>query len=108
MHQQERISDHARARMDARRLSLDAVEAALAYGRVIHARGARIHVIGRKEIGLGRKAGIDLAPFEGVQVLCDPRDGHVITIFRNRDFRGLRPRSRRRRGPTRAPRRSAA
>jgi len=90
-----RLTTHARQRMGARRLPKDAVRAVLEHGRVIHVRGAAIHAIGRKEISRSRRQGIDLSPFDGVQVVCSP-DGAVLTVYRNRDFRGLRPRRRRR------------
>lgn len=89
------LTEHARQRMSARRLPEAAVKAALDHGRVEHVRGAAIHAIGRKEISRCRRQGIDLSPFDGVQVVCSP-DGVVLTAYRNRDFRGLRPQRRRR------------
>jgi hypothetical protein len=65
--------------------------AALAYGRRVHVRGATIRAIGRREVARYRSHGIDLAMYEGVQVVCGS-DGAVLTAYRNRDFRGLRPR----------------
>jgi hypothetical protein len=93
------LTHHAQKRMTARSLSHDAVAAALTFGRSVHTRGAKIHVIGRKEVEHYRQQGIDLSPFEGVHLICSP-DGTIITIYRNRDFRSLRPhrRSRRRDG----------
>jgi len=90
----EVLTRHARERMGARGLSSTAISAALDYGRVVHTRGAAIHVIGRKEVDWFDRLGIDLSRYEGVQVVCSS-DGAVITVYRNRDFRGLRPRHRR-------------
>jgi len=90
------LTQHACERMCQRGLSPAIVQAALEYGRIVHARGAEIHVIGRKEIELYDSEGINLSPLEGVQVVCD-KDGTVLTTYRNRDFRGLRPRRRSRR-----------
>jgi hypothetical protein len=87
-----RLSCHARLRTNARRFGVAAVEAALAYGRVVYIRGAEIHAIGRKEVLRFRQRGIDLRRFEGIQVVCRPGVGVVLTVYRNRDFRGLRPR----------------
>ena len=87
-----RITQHAWNRMNARRLSNEAINAALTYGRVVHVRGAAIHVIGRKEVERLSRAGLDLEAYEGVQVVCTPDDAAVLTAYRNRDFRGLKAR----------------
>ena len=90
------ITHHASLRMGARRLNATATQAALAYGRIARVRGAEIHAIGRNEVARYRIHGIDLRPYEGVQVVCSP-EGAILTLYRNRDFRGLRPGGRRRR-----------
>lgn len=84
---------HALDQMDARRLSADAVSSALAYGRHTWTRGARIFVIGRREVERFRSHGINLDPYEGVQVVTRP-DGTIVTVYRNRDLRRLRQRKR--------------
>ncbi len=89
------LTQHARRRISARRLSYRAVQRVVEYGRVIHARGATIYAIGRKEVSRFGSKGVDLTTEEGVQVVCSNR-GTVMTAFRNHDFRGLRPRRRRR------------
>ena len=89
------LTNHALKRMVERAVSARAVEAALLHGRVYHVRGAEIHVIGRKEVLRHRKSGIDLADYEGTQVVCDPDGTVVVTAYKNRDFRGLRPHGRR-------------
>jgi hypothetical protein len=86
-----RVTRHARERMTARRIPAQAIDAALVYGRTVHVRGATIRAIGRREIARCRAQGIDLADYEGVQVVCG-HDGTVLTAYRNRDFRRLRPR----------------
>src|SRR3954451_1922601 len=80
---------HARSRMQGRGISERAVEDAIFYGRVVYTRGAVVHAIGRNEIAHYAEEGIDLSAYNGVQVVCS-RDGSVITVYRNRDFRGLR------------------
>ena len=87
------LSKHAWMRMGGRGLSPKAVRMVLDYGRVTYVRGAEIHAIGRKEVALYRSAGIDLAPYEGLQVVCS-HDGTIMTVYRNHDFRGLKPRGR--------------
>lgn len=89
------LTKHATERMNTRGLQPGAVAAAIAYGRVIHIRGADIHAIGRREVELYERDGIDLARYEGVQVVCSP-EGAILTVYRNRNFRGLRPRRGRR------------
>lgn len=93
----EMLTRHAAERMRARGLRPEAVAAAIAYGRVVHVRDADIHAIGRKEVESGKREGVDLSRYEGVQVVCS-REGAILTVYRNRDLRGLRPRRRRRRG----------
>lgn len=85
------LTRHARCRSGARRVGVAAIEAALEYGRVVYVRGAEIHVIGRKEVFRYRRHGIDLREYEGIQVVCQPGGGLILTAYRNRDFRGLRP-----------------
>ncbi len=89
------LTKHAAERMGTRGLPPAAVTAALAYGRVVHIRGADIHAIGRREVAWHKRDGIDLSRYEGVQVVCSS-EGAVLTVYRNRNFRGLRPRFRRR------------
>ena len=91
------LTHHARQRMNQRCLSPAVVQATLEYGRIVHARGAAIHVIGRREIARYDLDGIDLSSCDGVQVVCN-KDGTVLTAYRNRDLRGLRPRRRSNRG----------
>jgi hypothetical protein len=85
------LTKHALQRMAARRLPEPAVVAVMTYGRMARVRGAEVYAVGRKEVKQYRKVGIDLKEIEGVQVVCSP-DGAVMTTYRNRDFRGLRPR----------------
>jgi hypothetical protein len=75
--------------MGGRRVSLDALEAVLIYGRTIWTRGAQIHAIGNREVRWGLLHGLDLRPFAGLQVVCTP-EGVVLTVYRNHDFRSLR------------------
>ncbi len=83
------LTNHARVRMDARRISTAAVEAVLAYGRMVWARGAQIYAIGEKEVRFASRDGVDLRPYAGLQVVC-ALCGDVLTTYRNHDFRSLR------------------
>ncbi len=92
--QRQILTTHARMRMTGRRISETALSAVIDYGRVVYVRGAKIYVIGRKEVTTFLRKGVKLADFEGIHVVCNP-DGVVLTTYRNHNFRGLRPRDRR-------------
>ena len=92
------LTHHARERMATRGLRASAVEAVLAYGRVAYVRGADIYAIGRKEVVRYAEEGIDLSAYDGVQVVVTA-DGTILTVYRNRSFRGLRDRCSYRRHP---------
>jgi hypothetical protein len=85
------LTRHAAERMARRGIRLAAVLAALRYGREVYTRGAFLYGIGRKEVDLYRRLGIDLAAYAGVQVVCSP-DGAILTAYRNPNLRALRPR----------------
>ena len=83
------LTDHARSRMDGRRIPAQAVEAVLTHGRTVWTRGAQIHALGKKEVEQASRQGLDLRPFAGVQVVC-ASNGDVLTVYRNHDFKALR------------------
>ena len=86
------ITQHAWARMSGRSLNLQTIDKVLNYGRVVHVRGAAIHVIGKKEVDKLARSGVDVGGCEGVQVVCTPDGSAILTAYRNSDFRGLKPR----------------
>ncbi len=88
------LTRHAWERMGGRGLSPDKVRRVLNYGRVAHVRGATIYAVGRKEVERFAVDGVDLSDVEGVQVVCSD-SGNIMTVYRNRNFRGLRPSRRR-------------
>lgn len=85
------LTRHAERRMYARGLCRSLLALVLRYGRRVHVRGALIRAVGRREVIRQRGRGVDLSVCEGLQVVCTG-DGRVITVYRNRDFRGLRRR----------------
>ena len=85
------LTEHARNRLTSRRIPTAAVEMTLLFGREKHVRGATLYAIGRREVEHFGETGVDLKSYEGVQVVC-VEDHVVVTAYRNRDFRGLRPR----------------
>ena len=90
------LTEHARMRLDARRIPTTTVEMTLPFGRERHLKGAPFFAIGRREVERFTRTGVDLRRYEGIHVVC-AEDDVVVTAYRNRDFRGLRPRSYRRR-----------
>ncbi len=94
LHSEYSLTRHAWERMCGRGLSPSVVRLVLDYGRATHTRGATIFVVGRKEVERFKREGVELSAAEGVQVVCS-ETGAVLTVYRNRDLRGLRPRSRR-------------
>lgn len=87
------LSLHARERMVSRSISAKDMARVLEYGRCVSVRGAEIYVIGRKEVERYRREGVDLAGLDGLQVVANDA-GLVYTVYRNRDFRGLKERRR--------------
>jgi hypothetical protein len=87
------ITRHAWARMCSRSVNERTIGAVLAYGRVVRVRGAEIHVIGKKEVKRLGRAGVDVKECEGIHVVCTADGSAILTVYRNRDFRGLKPRS---------------
>lgn len=88
------MTSHALKRMNSRGISQDAVLATLIFGRAIHGRGAVICFIGRKEVEQFGEEEINLSDYEGVHVICS-KNWVVLTTYRNRNFRDLRPSRRR-------------
>ncbi|GAB4244287.1 MAG: hypothetical protein OHK0028_22610 [Deltaproteobacteria bacterium] len=83
------LTEHARVRLNSRRIPAEAVEMALLFGREVHAKGATFYAIGRREVDRFEESGIDLKGYEGIQVIC-AEDHVVVTAYRNRDFSNLR------------------
>lgn len=84
------MTQHAWERMTSRGASSQLIETVLAYGRIIHARGAEIYALGKREVKKLCRKGIDLSEYEGYQVVCVPNTGVVMTVYRNHDFHALR------------------
>jgi hypothetical protein len=87
------LTGHAASRMGSRRISHDDVAVVLSYGRSCHVRGAVIYALGRHEAACCREDGFRPDRLEGLQVVCAPENGAVLTVYRNQDFRSLRRRN---------------
>lgn len=81
------LTRHASSRMSERSIRAWQVEQVLTYGRLTHNRKAIIYAVGRKEV---QENGRFLEACEGIQVICSPTDGTVITTYRNHDLSGMR------------------
>ncbi|TAL98756.1 MAG: DUF4258 domain-containing protein [Paraburkholderia sp.] len=88
-----KLTNHAVVRMQQRGIPADAIDAALTYGRSVHAKDATFYVVGRKEIQRYASRGIDLSAMSGLQVLVGS-DGAVITAYRNQDLHAIRSKRR--------------
>jgi len=86
-----RWTNHTTQRMSQRGIGPEAIDAAQDYGRAVHTRGAVVFAIGRNEIAFYLEQGIDLSRLNGLQVVCCPTSGQVKTVYRNRNFRSLKP-----------------
>lgn len=86
------MGDHANDMLRHRNIQMDAVEAAMQYGRV-HPRpgSALVYAIGRREIDEAKRDGIDISRHNGVQVVVTTKGlkPSVITVYRNRDLKSL-------------------
>jgi hypothetical protein len=91
------LSQHAEMRMSQRAIDLEQVQLVLSYGRLIHSRRARYYVMGRKEIERLEKKGLDVGGLENIQVVVAEKSNLILTVYRNKDFRQIRPRHRRER-----------
>ncbi len=79
-----RLSEHAWARLCARSLNLNAVRAALDWGRYQRAgNGCTRWRLDRKSVAYAARQGVDLRPHEGVTVVTGG-DGSVVTVWRHR------------------------
>lgn len=90
-----KVSSHAAMRMNSRRLPGNSIEVAMQYGREVYIRGAFIYAVGKREIERAQRVGANLRSYAGLQVVC-LSTGLVLTAYKNQNFRGLKPKSRRR------------
>lgn len=88
------LTRHAAVRMQQRAIPVRAIDAALAFGRQIRAKGVTFCVIGRKEVRCYARLGVDLSEAEGLQVLIGS-DGAVVTAYRNRNLHAIKATPRR-------------
>ena len=92
-----RLSQHAIKRMSQRAISPEQIRMALEYGRLIHSRNAKFYVVGKKEVQRHIREGLDLRMMEGLQVVVNEKKNLVMTVYKSRDFRQIRPQRRQQR-----------
>ena len=83
-------SKHALVREGQRGISKKQVMLAYKYGRVIHAKRAVYRVIGNKEIEKYGSIEKKKKNMNGIQLVMSSK-GTVLTTFRNKDLRKVRP-----------------
>jgi len=87
------VSQHARARMDMRRIKPDEISYVMDYGLCYRISGAIVYTMGRKAMTVCRKQGGATERLAGLQVICSSDNDTVITVFRNKRYRPHRDRA---------------
>ncbi len=86
----ENATRHARIRAQQRSIRLEQIDIVLAYGACIkQPEGRRAYHLGRREVALARKAGVELEGLCGLIVVV-ARDGALVTLIRSDDRRRLK------------------
>ena len=85
------LSDHLLQRMQQRAIRENAIVAALSLGRIIRSRGACFYVIGKRDLNSFRQCGVNLERLENMQVVVDAKTNTVVTVYKNNNFRKIRP-----------------
>ena len=85
------LSEHACSRMNQRCIDKRSLKAVLTFGRVIRSRGACFYVIGKRDASQLQAMGINVQGLENTQVLVDERTSTVLTVYKNNNFRKIRP-----------------
>jgi hypothetical protein len=91
------LSHHAHIRMSQRSIDLAQIQNVLMHGKMMHSRRARFYVVGKRDVKRLAKAGLDTQNLENIQVVVEEKSNTIVTVYRNRDFRHIRPTSRRQR-----------
>jgi len=85
------LSKHAQLRMSQRSIDLEQIQKVLNYGRMIHSRRARFYVVGKKDTKRLSKNGVNTQGLENMQVLVEEKTNTIVTVYRNKNFRHIRP-----------------
>jgi hypothetical protein len=88
------LTKHANQRMSQRGIHLKQVLGVLKYGRIIHSRRARFYVLGKRDVDDLAKQCIDVRDIENIQVLVDEKSNVILTAYKNKNFRQIRPKHR--------------
>ena len=83
------LTHHAKTRAQTRCIPDEAMAAAMEFGRHRVIRGADIFTLGWREVRALAARGIDVARWEGVEVVC-AHSGAIITTYRNTNRRAMR------------------
>ena len=83
------LSNHARSRLFSRGVSMQALRAALRWGRRIRSHGDHCYRLDRRSVARARRNGVRVDAHEGTTVILT-QGGVVRTIWRNRSPRRVR------------------
>jgi hypothetical protein len=95
MNNHRTLTLHAADRSRSRGIPIDAIEAVIDLGKHRAVRGADVYTLGWREVRRCARRGIDLAGWEGIEVVC-AHDGQVLTTYRNKNPWAFRDRAARR------------
>lgn len=91
------VSDHAAKRMSKRGLFPWQIDLVIKYGRRVHSRRAVYYALGRREVSRYQEKMPELVGLESIQVVVNSEQEVILTVYRNHDFRKIRPCKRRHR-----------
>ena len=89
------VSKHADYRMHQRDIDKNIVELVLRHGRLIRSRRACFYVIGKRDVNQLQNKGVNTEGLENVHVVVDEKSNTVLTVYKNNNFRNIRPTHRR-------------
>lgn len=78
------LTAHVQKRMQTRRISLDAIAAAIDFGRVSYHGTAMLFTIGHNEVKRHCKEEPNMSQYQGVQVVCEGK--YIVTVYRKYAF----------------------
>tara|TARA_R110002167_G_scaffold229895_1_gene435107 strand:- start:399 stop:758 length:360 start_codon:yes stop_codon:yes gene_type:complete len=84
-----KYTTHAIRRSHQRKISEDAIEAALQYGREYNDKKATTFRLDGRSIANAKAQGVNLHAYEGIHVV-QGFDGVIVTVFRTRNYKKVR------------------
>ncbi len=87
-----RFTPHALKRLSARRISDELFQLVITYGRKFYANGAEVYFVGRKEVEIANRMGVDIRRAEGINIIVQDNGDEkiVVTAFKNHSLKQYR------------------